>query len=64
MIEGQMNAQPLNGNDARAILHIVWNWIEGANDGFGVDVGDLMNELNKAGYGPLCSAQGEGAPDS
>jgi hypothetical protein len=52
MIEGQMGSQPLNGNDARAVLGIVWKWIEGANDGLGSDVGDLMHELEAAGYGP------------
>lgn len=51
--ESQMGSQPLNGNDARAILGIVWKWIEGANDGLGSDVGDLMHELESAGYGPL-----------
>ncbi|KUN03169.1 hypothetical protein AQI95_24750 [Streptomyces yokosukanensis] len=39
--------------DARAILGIVWKWISGANDGFGTDVGDLMHELESAGYGPV-----------
>lgn len=50
--DGQMGSHPLNGNDARAILGIVWKWIEGANDGRGSDVGDLMHELEQAGYGP------------
>lgn len=53
MIEGQMGSQPLNGNDARAILGIVWKWIADANDGLGSDVGDLQRELEAAGYGPL-----------
>ncbi|MGW7786020.1 helix-turn-helix transcriptional regulator [Streptomyces tricolor] len=53
VIEGQMGSQPLNGNDARAILGIVWKWISDANDGLGSDVGDLMHELTSAGYGPL-----------
>jgi hypothetical protein len=53
MTEGQMGTQPLNGNDARAILGIVWKWIEDANDGHGSDVGDLMQELEDAGYGPI-----------
>lgn len=48
----QTEARPLSG-DARAILGIVWKWIEGANDGVGGDVGDLMHELETAGYGPL-----------
>jgi predicted DNA-binding transcriptional regulator AlpA len=56
VIEGQMGAHPLNGNDARAILGIVWKWIEGANDGLGSDVGDLMYALETAGYGPLPEA--------
>lgn len=47
-----MGSQPLNGNDARAVLGIVWKWIEDANDGLGSDVGDLMHELEQAGYGP------------
>lgn len=52
VIEGQMGSQPLNGNDARAILGIVWKWIGDANNGLGSDVGDLMHELESAGYGP------------
>ncbi|WP_437013303.1 helix-turn-helix transcriptional regulator [Streptomyces sp. enrichment culture] len=52
VIEGQMGTQPLNGNDARAILGIVWKWIADANDGLGSDVGDLQHELESAGYGP------------
>nr|WP_202495143.1 helix-turn-helix domain-containing protein [Streptomyces sp. SID4982] len=58
VIEGQMGSQPLNGNDARAILGIVWKWIADANDGLGSDVGDLQHELEQAGYGPL-SEEGE-----
>ncbi len=57
VIEGQMGTQPLNGSDARAILGIVWKWISDANDGLGSDVGDLMHELESAGYGPLEEAQ-------
>lgn len=57
MIEGQMGSQPLNGNDARALLRIVWKWIADANDGLGSDVGDLMHELEQAGYRPLPEAQ-------
>jgi hypothetical protein len=53
MIEGQMGTQPLNGNDARAILNIVWPWIEDANNGLGSDVDDLIHELQQAGYGPV-----------
>lgn len=53
MIEGQMGTQPLNGNDARAILSIVWQWIENANHGLGSDVDDLTHELQQAGYGPV-----------
>lgn len=52
VIEGQMGTEPLNGNDARAILGIVWGWISDANDGLGSDVGDLMHGLESAGYGP------------
>jgi predicted DNA-binding transcriptional regulator AlpA len=44
-------ARPLSG-DAQAILGIVWKWIADANDGYGSDVGDLMNALEEAGYGP------------
>ena len=57
VIEGQMGSQPLNGNDARAILGIVWKWIADANDGLGSDVGDLQHELEQAGYGPVEEAQ-------
>lgn len=57
VIEGQMGSQPLNGNDARAILGIVWKWIADANDGLGSDVGDLQQELERAGYGPVEEAQ-------
>ncbi|MEU3283319.1 hypothetical protein [Streptomyces antibioticus] len=46
----------LDGNDARAILGIVWKWIADANDGLGSDVGDLQHELETAGYGPLSEA--------
>ncbi|MFE1192898.1 hypothetical protein ACFW6E_08870 [Streptomyces olivaceoviridis] len=53
VIKSQQATQPLNGNDARAILRIVWKWIEDANDGLGVDVGDLQQELESAGYGPV-----------
>ena len=53
VVEGQMGSHPLTGNDARAILGIVWKWIEDANDGLGSDVGDLQHELESAGYGPL-----------
>ncbi|WP_018385285.1 helix-turn-helix transcriptional regulator [Wenjunlia vitaminophila] len=52
VIDGQVGSQPLNGNDARAILRIVWQWIEDANDGLGSDVGDLQHGLESAGYGP------------
>jgi predicted DNA-binding transcriptional regulator AlpA len=51
VIEEQTEVQPL-GADARAILKIVWEWISDANDGLGSDVGDLMQELESAGYGP------------
>ncbi|MFD5709507.1 hypothetical protein ACFWHW_03780 [Streptomyces pharetrae] len=53
VIEGQMGSQALNGNDARAILGIVWKWIADVNDGLGSDVGDLQQELERAGYGPI-----------
>jgi hypothetical protein len=46
----QTKTRPL-GADARAILGIVWKWIADANDGLGSDVGDLMHELEAAGYG-------------
>lgn len=59
VIEGQMGTTPLNGNDARAILGIVWKWIEGANDGLGSDVGDLQQELESAGYGPVDTEESE-----
>ncbi|MFE9448325.1 hypothetical protein [Streptomyces sp. NPDC006739] len=52
MTQQQTEARPL-GADARAILTIVWKWIEDANDGLGSDVGDLQHELESAGYGPL-----------
>lgn len=55
--EGQMGSQALNGNDARAILRIVWKWIADANDGLGSDVGDLQHDLESAGYGPVEEAQ-------
>lgn len=47
----QTEARPLSG-DAQAVLGIVWKWIADANDGLGSDVGDLMHELETAGYGP------------
>lgn len=43
---------PLGGKDALVILRIVWGWIEGANDGTGSDIGDLMHELTAHGYDP------------
>ena len=52
VIEGQTEARLLSA-DAHAILGIVWKWIEDANDGLGSDVGDLMHELESAGYGPV-----------
>lgn len=55
MADQQTEAPPLSA-DARAILGIVWKWIEGANDGHGSDVGDLMYDLTTAGYGPLTEA--------
>lgn len=55
VIEGQMGTQPLNGNDARALLGIVWGWIERSEPG--VDPGELEQELREAGYGPLQVAQ-------
>lgn len=48
----QTEARPLSA-DARAVLGIVWKWIAEANDGLGSDVGDLMRELESAGYGPV-----------
>jgi hypothetical protein len=53
VIEGQMGTHPLNGNDARALLGIVWQWIEDVNNGLGYDTGDLSHSLTQAGYGPL-----------
>lgn len=55
VIEGQMGTQPLNGNDARALLGIVWGWLERSEPG--ADPGDLERELREAGYGPLQAAQ-------
>lgn len=40
----------LNGNDARALLRIVWQWIIDANNGNGADSDDLIHELERAGY--------------
>ncbi|MFJ7417958.1 helix-turn-helix transcriptional regulator [Streptomyces uncialis] len=57
VIEGQMGSHPLDGNDARAVLGIVWQWIASANDGLGTDVGDLQRELESAGYGPVEEAE-------
>jgi predicted DNA-binding transcriptional regulator AlpA len=51
----QTEARPLS-EDARTVLGIVWKWIEDANDGRGSDVGDLMHELETAGYGPVAEA--------
>lgn len=53
MIEGQMGTQPLNGNDARAILNIAWQWIEDANNDLGSNVDALTHKLRQAGYGPV-----------
>lgn len=51
-----MGSQPLNGNDARAVLGITWKWIEDAGNGLGTDVGDLAHALETAGYGPVVDA--------
>lgn len=40
----------MNGNDAWALLRIVWQWIINANNGNGADSGDLINALESAGY--------------
>lgn len=49
-----MGSQPLNGNDARALLGIVWGWINAPDrQEHGEGVGDLERELRQAGYGPL-----------
>lgn len=54
VIEGQMGSQPLNGNDARALLGIVWGWINDPDrQGYGGGARDLERELRQAGYGPL-----------
>lgn len=53
MIEGQMGSQPLNGADARAVLGIVWQWIDGAKNGRSSDVDVLERALRQAGYAPL-----------
>lgn len=52
MPEGQTGTLALSA-DARTILGIVWKWISDANDGLGSDVGNLMHELESAGYGPI-----------
>lgn len=49
--EREIREQVAKERDA-AILGIVWQWIEDANNGLGSDVGDLMFMLEKAGYGP------------
>ncbi|MFE0727925.1 hypothetical protein ACFW2X_06675 [Streptomyces antibioticus] len=56
MPKQQTEARPLS-TDARAVLKIVWDWIEDANDGTGGDVGDLQYGLESAGYGPPEEAQ-------
>ncbi|MGW6009686.1 helix-turn-helix transcriptional regulator [Streptomyces sp. NPDC055210] len=53
----QTEVRPLSA-DARAVLEIVWSWIEDANDGTGGDVGDLQYDLEQAGYGPAKGASG------
>lgn len=52
MIEGQMGSQPLNGNDARALLGIVWGWIGSPDEWHSSEVNELIDELKSAGYGP------------
>lgn len=49
MIDGQMGNQPLNGNDARSILGIVFAWIESAP--LEADPEDLRAKLLEYGYG-------------
>jgi hypothetical protein len=33
------------------MVNLVWQWIVNANNGLGSDVGDLMEALERAGYG-------------
>ena len=56
MAKQQTEVRPLSA-DARAVLKIVWDWIEDANDGTDGDVGSLQHELESAGYGPVEEAQ-------
>lgn len=39
-------------SDVTRVLRIVWSWIADANNGSGGDVGNLMFELERNGYGP------------
>ena len=50
MADTVTGSQPLNGNDARAILRITWQWVIDANNGNGADSGDLISSLERAGY--------------
>lgn len=45
-----MGTHPLNGNDARAILRIVFGCIERSDPA--ANLGELERELREAGYGP------------
>jgi hypothetical protein len=40
----------LTGDDAHALLRITWEWIIDANNGLGVDTGDLASRLEREGY--------------
>lgn len=52
MNNGQMGNHPLNGNDAVAILNIVFGWIEESPDEYPCYASEeLQARLENAGYG-------------
>lgn len=46
----KMGTDPMNGNDAYAILGVVGDWIEGHHDTPSPDPGELQAELEAVGY--------------
>jgi len=49
--DGQMGDHPLNRNDAKAILSMVFNWIEESPDEYPCDAAqELRSRLESAGY--------------
>lgn len=53
----------MNGNDARAVLGIVFQWLQGEHEGHSLEAADLEYELRQAGYGPPTDAPSDAPRD-